>query len=240
MALQRGIRSRAAPGARRRHRRAPELRPGAAGVVAGSPVGCRPTRALERARCPRSQETRGVAFPGRAGVPTASTHGWVCGRLGAFRPSWPAIGPCRAAGVAGDARSSRDPPAPGLRPDSGAAARANCARIRAPSDSGAGDGHDTERSAHGRSGAGRRTANPRCRHRLLRAGRELPRGPRRTARRARRHHDDHLPARRRRRDMAEACGKLTGRPGIVMVTRGPAPATRRSASTTPRRTRPRW
>ena len=40
--------------------------------------------------------------------------------------------------------------------------------------------------------------------------------------------------------MAEAYGKLTGEPGVLLVTRGPALATRRSACTPPSRIRRRW
>ena len=75
------------------------------------------------------------------------------------------------------------------------------------------------------SGAARRQAprrparRPRRRPRLLRARRELPRRARRPLRLADPPH--HLPPRGGAANMAEAYGKLTGRPGICLVTRGP-------------------
>jgi len=74
---------------------------------------------------------------------------------------------------------------------------------------------------------------------VLRPRRELPRGARRDVRRRR----DRIRLINARHEagaanMAEAYGKLTGRPGVAMVTRaGRGRATRRSACTPPRRTR---
>ena len=60
------------------------------------------------------------------------------------------------------------------------------------------------------------------RTRVLRAGREFPRRTRCAGGRHRAHSDGRLPPRGGRREaMAEAVGKLTGRPGIAFVTRGP-------------------
>ena len=63
-----------------------------------------------------------------------------------------------------------------------------------------GDGHESEQSTHRRPGPDRRSRDSRRRHRLLCARRELPRGSRRPARRARNDHDDYVPARGRRRE----------------------------------------
>ena len=83
-----------------------------------------------------------------------------------------------------------------------------------PLDSGTpGDGHDSEQSAHRRARPRRRTSDSRRRHRLLRAGRELPRGPGRPVRRPRHDCDHHLPARRRRREHGGSLRQADRTPG---------------------------